>query len=178
MDYAERMQKDQLKYLQGRVWIWIVLSCVVFFDAVFLVPNYIGAQKKQRSAMIKGNMRTVQIAAESFATDTGGEYPWTLDGIRPYLPGGGNQQCGPPGTQPTNPVTGDSDSIFVTDALSTPEKIRAIENSGRNALHLIPGAKPGQIIYSRAKDGSGYVLTYVEEDGRLYGAAFGHILMF
>ena len=72
-------------------------------------PNFIGAQDKAREASVKANMRTAQIAAESFATDAGGTYPATASdaGYATYFPGGSSSQGsgGTAGNYPVNPFT-------------------------------------------------------------------------
>ncbi len=53
----------------------LVVVIIIGILAAIALPNFIGAQDKAREASVKANMRTAQIAAESFATDNGGTYP-------------------------------------------------------------------------------------------------------
>ena len=55
----------------------LVVVIIIGILAAIALPNFIGAQNKAREASVKGNMRTAQIAAESYATDAGGTYPET-----------------------------------------------------------------------------------------------------
>lgn len=67
----------------------LVVVIIIGILAAIALPNFIGAQDKAREASVKANMRTAQIAAESFATDAGGTYPTGItDGYKGYFPGG------------------------------------------------------------------------------------------
>jgi prepilin-type N-terminal cleavage/methylation domain-containing protein len=99
----------------------LVVVVIIGILAAIALPNFIGAQLKAKAAAVKGNMRTVQIASESFATDSGGSYavdcsnglPTTavVGGCGPYFPGGGNSLGGKVGTYPPNPCTGAIDAV-------------------------------------------------------------------
>ena len=70
----------------------LVVVVIIGILAAIAMPNFIGAQVKAKSASIKGSMRTVQIAAECYATDSGGTYAGTCasGAAGNYLPGGTN----------------------------------------------------------------------------------------
>jgi len=84
----------------------LVVVVIIGILAAIALPNFIGVQNKARDASVKANMRTVQIAAESYATDNGGTYPaGSPDGsnaFSSYFPGG-NSGGGTPGNAPVNP---------------------------------------------------------------------------
>lgn len=73
------------------------------------VRDFTEAQQKARDASVKANMHTVQIAAESYATDHNGNYPTDIDAnFKSYFPGGSSGAAGAnstAGTAPINPFT-------------------------------------------------------------------------
>lgn len=77
---------------------------VIGIIAAIVLPNFIAAQQKAKNAMVKANMRSAQIAAESYAMDKGGGYPEEIDtAFESYYPGGVPQTLA--GLAPTNPYT-------------------------------------------------------------------------
>jgi prepilin-type N-terminal cleavage/methylation domain-containing protein len=88
----------------------LVVVIIIGILAAIALPNFIGAQDKAREASVKANMRTTQIAAESYATDTAGAYPPTSSdsNFQNYFPGGSSSQGSGsiPGNYPLNPFTG------------------------------------------------------------------------
>jgi prepilin-type N-terminal cleavage/methylation domain-containing protein len=98
----------------------LVVVVIIGILAAIALPNFIGAQLKAKAAAVKGNMRTVQIASESFATDSGGSYAdgcgnaipvnASSGGCGPYFPGGGSSLGGKIGNYPNNPCTGAIDA--------------------------------------------------------------------
>ena len=104
----------------------LVVVVIIGILTAIALPNFIGAQLKSKATAVKGNMRTVQIAAEGFATDSGGSYAdgcgnavpvnATSGGCGPYFPGGGNSLGGAIGTYPPNPCTGATDATPGTTA--------------------------------------------------------------
>ncbi|MGC5341034.1 type II secretion system protein, partial [Escherichia coli] len=52
----------------------LVVVIIIGILAAIALPNFIGAQDKAREASVKANMRTCQIAAETYATDNSGQY--------------------------------------------------------------------------------------------------------
>jgi prepilin-type N-terminal cleavage/methylation domain-containing protein len=88
----------------------LVVTAVIGILACIAMPNFIGAQQRAKAAAVRGNMRTIQIAAESYATDSAGAYASTCSAAGDacdYLPGGSNSiATKTAGTFPMNPVTG------------------------------------------------------------------------
>lgn len=84
-------------------WCLVLFTVFGLAATAIALPNFVGAQKKAKLAAIKGNMRTVQIAAESYATDAGG-YPNYKEQLLPYLPGGSNTLHGNCGSMPTGTI--------------------------------------------------------------------------
>src|ERR1700734_3441863 len=85
----------------------LVVVIIIGILAAIALPNFIGAQDKAREASVKANMRTSQIAAESFATDNGGTYPAaaTDTGYLSYFPGGASDGQTAAASGPVNPFT-------------------------------------------------------------------------
>jgi hypothetical protein len=134
----------------------VIAILLGFFVAGYLeaigVPNFIGAQKKAKSGAFKGAMRTVQIAAESYATDSGGAYG-KLEQITNYMPGGSNQIGGAPGKAPEN--------IVELPSMSGAE-FQAWLEKPRNLT-------PNRIYYCRLDGGGGYAITGTTDDGYISG---------
>jgi prepilin-type N-terminal cleavage/methylation domain-containing protein len=84
----------------------LVVVVIIGILAAIALPNFIGAQKKAKVAQVKSNMHTCQLAAESYATDTAGNYGSTAATLAPYYPGGANSPGGAAGNYPQNPFTG------------------------------------------------------------------------
>lgn len=92
----------------------LVVVIIIGILAAIALPNFIGAQDKARESSVKANMRTTQIAAESFATDNGGNYPSspTSTGFLNYFPGGDSQMNGTkPGNWPVNPFSNAAEPV-------------------------------------------------------------------
>lgn len=144
----------------------LVVVVIIGILAAIALPNFIGAQKKAKSAAVKGNERTVQIASEAFATDTGGTYAAAGANLSTYLPGGSNQQAGTAGTIPTNPVTG-AVSKIAAPGLSTSAKIQA-----QRTTPIAKWGNAGDLGYDQADVGNSYAVTGGDADGN-YTSAIG-----
>jgi len=83
------------------------MACLVLSLALTgcsAASNFSAAQDKARNASVKANMRTLQLAAESYATDNGGAYPKAIDdSFKSYMPGGGSDGKTPAPDGLTNP---------------------------------------------------------------------------
>jgi hypothetical protein len=95
--------------------IIIAVVCLVGLGSISLIgivaaialPNFIGAQNKAKEASVKANMRTAQIAAETYAVAHDGLYPTSVDkSFKAYFPGG-NAEKNLEGRPPVNPFTGE-----------------------------------------------------------------------
>lgn len=82
----------------------LVVVLVIAIIVAIALPNYIGSQQKAKSAAVRLNMRTTQIAGECYSTDSAGVYG-TINQIAPYFPSGDAKLGGTPGAFPTNPIT-------------------------------------------------------------------------
>ncbi len=93
----------------------LVVVVIIGILAAIALPNFIGAQKKSKLAGVKSNMHTCQLAAESYATDTGGSYTATPSQLSPFYPGGGNAAGGAAGTLPPihSPTSPTKQSLLV-----------------------------------------------------------------
>jgi len=85
----------------------LVVVIIIGILAAVALPTFVVAQDKAREASVKANMRTAQIAAESYATDSGGSYPADVDKFKPYFPGGSSStdSSKKDGNPPVNPFT-------------------------------------------------------------------------
>jgi prepilin-type N-terminal cleavage/methylation domain-containing protein len=125
----------------------LVVVIIIGILAAIALPNFIGVQDKARAASVKANMRTTQIAAESFATDNGGTYPKDPPGagktFATYFPGGdsGGSKDGNP---PVNPFTNKGDwadyiTLTITDVPA--------ERAKTPATAAVASKDPGQVGY-------------------------------
>ncbi len=110
---------------------------------------------------LKRNMRTWQIAAESYACDTNGKYPSSPIQMLPYMPGGSGKIGGKPGSRLSNPVSGVREEILFDAGIKTSVDIRAIR-AGNLKVRI---GKPGQIGYSSVDAGRSYAIVGTDPDG-------------
>jgi prepilin-type N-terminal cleavage/methylation domain-containing protein len=152
----------------------LVVVVIIGVLAAIALPNFVGAQKKARTASIKGNMRTIQIAAESYATDSGGAYS-TLAGTWPnYLPGGSINLTGKPGTMPTNPITGTVPAALNDAGLATGT---AIQNQKTTLASSKGKAATGDPAYCQADAGNSYAVSGSDPDGNYVSGVTGNCLI-
>jgi prepilin-type N-terminal cleavage/methylation domain-containing protein len=122
----------------------LVVVIIIGILAAIALPNFIGAQNKAREASVKANMRTTQIAAESYATDTGGSYPPSAGdaNYQTYFPGGSSSQSGgTPGTYPVNPFTNANGAPVPGPAVTSVSALRATAPTSS-------GGSPGTVFYT------------------------------
>lgn len=93
-----------LGFLIPKILLWVGIPLVAIPIILVLVLG-IGSSKKPFDSCVKGNMRTAQIAAESYASDNGGVFPTEIDtAFKSYYPGGSNNGK-IAGSPPVNPAT-------------------------------------------------------------------------
>lgn len=121
----------------------LVVVIIIGILAAIALPNFIGAQDKAREASVKANMRTAQIAVETFATDAAGTYPGSVtDGYKSYFPGGGADGATVgTATGPVNPFTNAAE-FPVGGSVSNVQTARAATGDS------VSGGKPGTVEYS------------------------------
>lgn len=144
----------------------LVVVIIIGILAAIALPNFIGAQDKAREASVKANMRTAQIAAETFATDQGGTYPPTVaDPYKSYFPGG-ESDGSTIGTAkgPVNPFT-NGNEFPITGSVSDIQATRTAP----------PGnvGTPGQVEYSPIGTPSPNVPQYAIRGAGKTGKALG-----
>lgn len=144
----------------------LVVVIIIGILAAIALPNFIGAQDKAREASVKANMRTAQIAAETFATDQGGTYPPTVaDAYKSYFPGGGSDGS-TIGTAkgPVNPFT-NGNEFPIAGSVSDIQAARS----------AAPGnvGTPGQVEYSPIGTPSPNVPQYAIRGAGKTGKALG-----
>jgi prepilin-type N-terminal cleavage/methylation domain-containing protein len=150
----------------------LVVVIIIGILAAIALPNFIGAQNKAREASVKSNMRTSQIAAESYATDAGGTYPATgTDPIfQAYYPGGNSSMTGSvPGNYPNNPFTNQPTVIGTLSGVTNVATARA---QAPASLGTAGGIFYGSIAATGATSGSGPT-SYAIEGAGASGNALG-----
>lgn len=141
----------------------LVVVIIIGILAAIALPNFIGAQDKAREASVKANMRTAQISAEAFATDSAGTYPADISApYQSYFPGGASDGL-TAGIAPVNPFTSANEwpkAGSVTDVQA--------------ARAAAPGSvgSAGQIEYSPIGAASGPT-AYAVRGARKNGTALG-----
>jgi len=133
-----------------RATIIFVSLYAVGFTAAIVLPDWIGASAKSHNASLKGAMRTVQIAAESYATDSGGRYGNSLEVLAAYLPGGNNSL--------TNPKPGKLDPSIRLVYLDWRKICPNAVQGARACASPVP-ASPATIYYSCSDDGTSYAVA-------------------
>lgn len=136
----------------------LVVVIIIGILAAIALPNFIGAQDKAREASVKANMRTAQIAAESYATDSAGTYPpgESDTSYMTYFPGGSTNQTGAQtaGKLPLNPFSGKADNLVSAPIGSGATAIQDARTTGGSL-----GAA-GSVGYKAVADGSGNNTSY------------------
>jgi prepilin-type N-terminal cleavage/methylation domain-containing protein len=122
----------------------LVVVIIIGILAAIALPNFIGAQNKAREASVKANMRTAQIAAESYATDAAGAYPASVDNYyESYFPGGNSSLASPTVSTaggPINPFDGKNEWPTAGSVSSV--------STARTTPPASSGGNPGTIFYS------------------------------
>lgn len=149
----------------------LVVVVIIGILAAIALPNFIGAQGKAKTAAVKGNMRTIQIASESYATDSGGTYS-SGTGYQNYLPGGSNSLTGSVGNIPTNPVSGGVSTI--TDAgLATSSAIQGRRTTSAGSVTF----SAGNLGYCVSDTGNSYAVTGGDNAGKAVPGIGGNALV-
>src|SRR6185437_1943194 len=136
------------------------------------LANYISAQSKSKVAQTKANMHTIQLAAESYGSDTAGWYPSTAADLAPYLPGGSNTPGGAAGAWPVNPfsTSGQSDP---PDDRSNITNVVAARSQAAGSLH----DTPGKVVYDHGLDTHAYAIWGCNDNGNSIAGASGKQLV-
>lgn len=168
------MNKNRTKKAFTLVELLVVVVVIGALSAIAL-PNFVGAAKAAKSASIKGSMRMVQIAAEAYSTDSGGQYSTLAGAWMNYLPGGGNTLTGTKGTLPINLVTGTVPASLQDAGLGTSLAIQT--------QRLVPAAGvagtalPGDPAYCQGDNGNTYAVTGSDSDGNYISGNGGFCLV-
>lgn len=152
------------------------ILCLLFPFVSIAASCATGANGKAKLASVRGNMRTIQIAAESYATDAGGKYPKTAEELAPYFPGGQEAPGGGvAGKMPINPFSGTNDRAVVT--VNSPSTSAELESMRQQTSAAFTRLKPGQIGYSSVDNGKSYAITGTDENGNLISGLAGKPLI-
>lgn len=103
----------------------LVVVVVIGILAAIGAPNLTSAQGRAKLAAVKSNMHTCQVAAECYATDSGGIYGDTGADIAAYYPGGGLTIGGAPGPLPANPFTSVANDAIAPSGIGTEAAVAA-----------------------------------------------------
>jgi prepilin-type N-terminal cleavage/methylation domain-containing protein len=150
----------------------LVVVIIIGILAAIALPNFIGAQNKAREASVKANMRTGQIAAESYATDAGGTYPTSSADANyiNYYPGGSSSQGsgGTAGNYPVNPFTNAQQGPGA-GTITTSTQLQQVRAAAPTSV-----GSPGLVAYSpiAASTGSG-ITSYAIQGAGANGNALG-----
>jgi len=153
----------------------LVVVVIIGILAAIALPNFIGAQQKAKAAAVKGNMRTVQIASESYATDSGGAYGPAVANIQPYFPGGGNSIAGTLGTYPSNPVSGALGVAPSKQGLAVSADITALRKAKASSTKCSGSA--GGLTYDQIDTGNSYAVTGGDATGNCVPGLGGNCLV-
>ena len=152
----------------------LVVVVIIGILAAIALPNFIGAQKKAKAAAVKGNCRTIQIASESYATDSGGSYAPNATGpLLNYLPGGSNSIGGTTkGTIPVNPVDG-SAGVIKAGTTATSTALQTLRGTAVGKGNAAAGSQD----YSQVDSGNSYCITGSDPDGNYLAGVGGKTLV-
>lgn len=152
----------------------LTVVIVLALLATVAMPNFVAAMQKSHSATVKGSMRTVQIAAESYLCNTDESYPVDCgngpNGCGPFFPGGSGVIGGQIGAYPYNPITGQAAITPISIGLSTSASIQSQKIQSATSSNF-PGG-PGVVSYDRADGGNSYAICGGDANGQ-YAAGVG-----
>lgn len=72
----------------------LVVVVIIGILASVALPSFVGAQDKARNSAVQGNLNTVKLALETYATDNNGQYPNPGAGFVTAYAGGGGAKGG------------------------------------------------------------------------------------
>lgn len=142
----------------------LVVVIIIGILAAIALPNFIGAQDKAREASVKANMRTAQIAAESYATDNSGTYPpgETDAKFLTYFPGGDSGGT-TKGKDMVNPFTNNTEALVTAPLGATVQATRSATPPSFGSA--------GKVGYAPADGTSSYGILGVGKSGKALSGA-------
>jgi prepilin-type N-terminal cleavage/methylation domain-containing protein len=147
--------KRQLRQQSGFTLLELfAVVVIVAILALIALPSFLNVQDKVQTSAVKINMRTLQIAAETYASDHGGVYPThpptgeANDEFSSYFAGGSSgDKPLKPGHPPTNPYTdraewSDFKSFAINSVPAERKQVLGTFSPGHNYAGLIGYANP------------------------------------
>lgn len=150
----------------------LVVVTIIGVLAAIALPNFVSAQQKAKTAAVRGNMHTTQVAAESYATATLGNYAPNPASVSPFYPGGSGSLGGTAGTYPTNPVTGALNEIPIQAGPATTAAILQMRLSLPG-----PNGNVGRHTYQQCDAGASYSVVGIDASGNAIPGTSGRILV-
>ncbi len=136
----------------------VVIILVVVLVAVVL-PVYLNQRDDDRVGPVIANMHIAQLAAESYATASGGVYPPTNDdpGFLSFFPGGSRDLAGTkPGNMPVNPFNHHAQQ---------PQNGVVVDVAEERSHPPHKLGQPGEIFYTPITDPGGTAATSYAIEG-------------
>lgn len=150
---------DDLNFVFGvRVMYFMKKFCALGYlimiatASLVLLPNFVGGCPGSATSLVRGTMRSVQIAVENHYQRVG-KYPATMDELMPFLPGGSEIPGGRPGSL-INSMTG-HDACLIKNQFISLTDIEKKRQSDPVKLEV----DEGQVLYSVLPSRQAYAIT-------------------
>jgi prepilin-type N-terminal cleavage/methylation domain-containing protein len=120
----------------------LVVIILVVVLVAFAIPTYLNLRDDEQVGLVKANMHIAQMAADAYATASGGVYPPSSDdlGYLSFFPGGSKDIAGTkPGNFPINPFS---------HRAQPPQAGAVVDVEGERMQTPKRLGLPGQLFYS------------------------------
>lgn len=150
----------------------LTVVIIISILACLGMANYIAARDRARTAGVRENMHTAQVAAEGYHT-VAQEYADDATKLDPFFPSGGFDVGGRAGNRGNNPFTDISNDTLYAENFSD---IAAINTARASAPTQGPGSK-GKIGYCRTQEGDSYAICGLDGQAVRLGTSTGGTLV-